>query len=218
MSIRRKRLKDKLPIYISSSMTEKIDLTNLSCDVISNISSFILGKPEYMRLKHNKMLKKMQRKFKPHYTKEEREEYEYFEQMSDCREIDMKDVGIKYKLIQGHYRRDLLFCIDKQYEKIKNIIDKEIENQFKQNYDISTINVAIRRKYKDDKEYDVRHLIDNDYFQQWNIKNVQNFDNELKRIINDKQYVEADLNIDYNDDGAVVSSYNISICLRFRML
>ena len=128
----------------------------------------------------------------------------------------MKGVEIKYKLIQGHYRRDLLCIIDRQYEKIKNIIDKEIETQFKQNYDISNINVAIRRKYKDDRKYDVRHLIDNDYFEQWNIKNVQNFDNELGRIINDKQYIEADLNIDYNDEGAIVSSYDIRISLRFR--
>ena len=218
MSIRRKRLKDKLSIYISSPMTEKIDLTNLSCDVISNISSFILGKPEYMRLKHNKALKKIQTKFKPHYTEEEREEYEYFEQMFDCREIDMKGVEIKYKLIQGNYRRDLFCLIDKQYDKIKNIIDKEIENQIKQDYDISNINVAIRRKYQDNREYDIRHLIDNNYFEQWNIKNVQNFDNELGRIINDKQYVEADLNIDYNDEGAIISSYDIRIGFRFRML
>jgi len=195
---------------------EKIDLTNLPSDVASNIASFVVGNPEELRLKHNEALKKIQRKYKPYYTKEEREEYEYFEQMFDCSEVDMKGVIIKYELMQGEYRRDLLCCIDKQYEKIKNIIDKEIENQMKQDYDISNINVAIRRKYQDDREYDVRHLNDNDYFQQWNIKNVQNFSNELSRIINDKQYVEADLNIDYNDENAIVSSYKITISLRFQ--
>ena len=85
----------------------------------------------------------------------------------------------------------------------------------KQDYGISGIHIAIRRKYQDDREYDVDHLNDSDYFQDWNIRNIQNFDNELRRIINDKQYIEADLNIDYNDEGAVVSSYNISISLRF---
>ena len=86
----------------------------------------------------------------------------------------------------------------------------------KQDYDISSIHIAIRRKYQDDREYDVRHLNDSDYFEQWNIRNVQNFDNELGRIINDKQYIEVDLNIDYNDEGAVISSYNISINFRFK--
>ena len=136
--------------------------------------------------------------------------------MSDYSEVDMKGVSIKYKVMQGEYRRDLLCCIDKQYKEIKNIIDKEIEEQLKQDYDISSIHIAIRRKYQDDREYDVRHLNDSDYFEQWNIRNVQNFDNELGRIINDKQYIEVDLNIDYNDEGAVISSYNISINFRFK--
>ena len=190
-------------------------ISELPADILSEIVSYKLGDPKYMKLKHSKGLRKIQKKYKPYYTEEEREEYECFEQMSDCSEVDMKGVIIKYKLMQGEYRRALFFCIDKQYEKIKNIIDKEIENQIKQDYDISNIHVAIRRKYQDDREYDVRNLNDSDYYEQWDIKNVQNFDNELKMIINDKQYVEADLDIDYNNEGAVVSSYNISISLRF---
>ena len=164
-------------------------INELPTDILSKIVSYKLGEPKYMRLKHSKGLRTIQRKLKPYYTEEERDEYEYFEQMSDCSEIDMKGVIIKYKVMQGEYRKDLLCCIDKQYQKIKHIIDKEIENQMKQDYDISGINVAIRRKYQDDREYDVRHLNDSDYFEQWNIRNVQNFDNELGRIINDKQYI-----------------------------
>jgi len=192
-----------------------LHISKLPVDVLSEIVSYKLGEPKYMRLKHSKGLRKIQKKYKPYYTEEEREEYEYFELMPDYSEVDMKGVSIKYKLMQGEYRRDFLCCIDKQYKKIKNIIDKEIEEQLKQDYDISSIHIAIRRKYQDDREYDVRHLNDSDCSEQWNIRNVQNFDNELGRIINDKQYIEADLNIDYNDEGAVVSSYNISINLRF---
>ena len=45
-------------------MVEKIDLTNLSSDVISNIASFMMGKPEELRLKHNEALKNIQKKYK----------------------------------------------------------------------------------------------------------------------------------------------------------
>ena len=192
-----------------------LHISELPVDVLNEIVSYKLGEPKYMRLKHSKGLRKIQKKYKPYYTEEEREEYEYFELMPDYSEVDMKGVSIKYKVMQGKYRRDLLCCIDKQYKKIKNIIDKEIEEQLKQDYDISSIHIGIRRKYQDDREYDVRHLNDSDSSEQWNIRNVQNFDNALSRIINDKQYIEADLNIDYNDEGAVISSYNISISLRF---
>ena len=160
-------LKEILPIDIRY-MTMRI--SELPADILSKIVSYKLGDPKYMKLKHSKGLRKIQKKYKPYYTEEEREEYEYFEQMSDCSEVDMKGVIFKYKLMQGEYRRELFFCIYKQYEKIKNIIDKEIENQIKQDYDISNIHVAIRRKYQDDREYDVRHLHDSDYYEQWVIK------------------------------------------------
>ena len=205
-------LKEILPIY-SRYMT--MDISELPAEILSEIVSYKLGEPKYMRLKHSKGLRKIQKKYKPYYTEEEREEYEYFELMPDYSEVDMKGVIFKYKLIQGEYKNPLFFCIDRLYQQIKNIIDKEIEEQINQDYGISGIHIAIRRKYQDDREYDVRHLNDSDYFQDWNIRNVQNFDNELGKIINDKQYIEADLNIDYNDEGAVVSSYNISISLRF---
>lgn len=43
-------------------MVEKIDLTNLSTEVIARISSFMMGEPGYLRLKHNGALEKIQRK------------------------------------------------------------------------------------------------------------------------------------------------------------
>ena len=157
-------------------------ISELPADISSKIASYYLGHPKYMRLKHSKGLRKIQKKYKPYYT-EEREEYEYFEQMSDCREIVMKGVIIKHKLMQGEYTNALFNYIDKQYGKIKNIIDKEIEEQLKQDYDISKIHVAIRRKYQDDREYDDHNLHDSDRQEHWNVKNVRNIDNELKLII-----------------------------------
>ena len=56
-----------MTIYISNKMVEKIDLTNLPSEVISNIASFMLEKPEYLRLKHNEALKKIQRKYMIEY-------------------------------------------------------------------------------------------------------------------------------------------------------
>ena len=60
-------------------MVEKIDLSNLSSDVASNISSFVLGDPVDIRLKHNKALKKIQRKYtivnSPTFKKRDNDEY-----------------------------------------------------------------------------------------------------------------------------------------------
>ena len=83
-----KVFKELLPIY-SRYMT--MHISELPAEVLSNIISYKLGDPKYMRLKYNEGLKQIQKKYKPYYT-EEREEYEYFEQMSDCSEVDMKGV------------------------------------------------------------------------------------------------------------------------------
>ena len=52
-------------------MVEKNNLTNLSTEVIARISSFMMGEPEYLRLKHNEALKKIQRKYKMKINPEE---------------------------------------------------------------------------------------------------------------------------------------------------
>ena len=60
---------------------EKIDLTKLPSDVASNIASFMVGKPEELRLKHNEALKRIQRKYMIEYLgpirKEEEEEQQF---------------------------------------------------------------------------------------------------------------------------------------------
>ena len=197
---------------------EKIDLTNLPSDVASNIASFVVGNPEDVRLKHNKTLKKIQRKYKPYYTEEEREEYEYFRQMFDCSEVDMKGVIIKYELIQNECAKPLFHYIKQQYEKIKNIIDKEIEEQVNKDFDIFDIHLSIRRQYKDDREYYDRNLDIRDRQEQWGVScnSDENFNyTSLKNIIERKQYVESELYTN-EDEGAVVSSYEITISLDFQ--
>lgn len=196
-------------------MVEKIDLSNLSSDVASNISSFVLGDPVDIRLKHNKALKKIQRKYKANYTEEERDEYEYFEQQFDCTEIDFRGIEIDYVLLQGEHVKPLYHYIAHQYEKVRKIIKKEKEEQSKQSYGLKRIHLWIAREYKDEKEYDTDIFIDSDRSEHWGIENVDNFDNELKELIKRKIDVENTLYTNDNN-GAIVSSYKINIDIIFK--
>ena len=42
-------------------------LKDLPTEVIMNIQSYLLGRPEDLRIKHNKQLKKIQKKYKINY-------------------------------------------------------------------------------------------------------------------------------------------------------
>ena len=196
-------------------MVQKIDLTNLPSDVASNIASFMLGKPEDLRLKHNKALKKIQKKYKPYFTEEERYEYEYFELQSDYSEIDFRGIEIGYFLLQGEHVKPLYHFIAHQYKKLQKIIKKENEEQVKQHYSLEKIHLWITRRYKDEKEYNTDNLTIRDRYQHWRIENVDDFDDELKQLIKRKIDVENTL---YTNDngGAVVSSYKIEIDLDFK--
>ena len=197
-------------------MVQKIDLTNLPSDVASNIASFMLGKPEHLRLKHNKALKKIQKKYKPNYTQENRYVYEFFEQFwNNGREIDFRGIEIDYFLLEGEYVKPLYYFIAHQYKKLQKIIKKENEEQVKQHYSLEKIHLWIVRKYKDETEYNTENLTDSDYSEHWGIENVDDFDDELKQLIKRKIDVE---NILYtnNNEGAVVSSYKIMIHLVFK--
>ena len=57
-----KSFKEILPIYIKSKMAEI--MKDLSVEVIKNVSSYLLGDPKYIKLKHNEALKTIQRKYK----------------------------------------------------------------------------------------------------------------------------------------------------------
>ena len=196
-------------------MVQKIDLSNLPCDVASNIASFMLGKHEDLRLKHNKALKKIQKKYKPFFTEEKRYEYEYFEQQFDCSEIDFRGIEIDYFLLQGENVKPLYHFIAHQYKKLQKIIKKENEEQVKQHYSLEKIHLWIVRKYKDETEYNTENLTDSDYSEHWGIENVDDFDEELKELIKRKIDVENTLYTNDNE-GAIVSSYKIKIHLVFK--
>ena len=113
---------------------EKIDLEQLPSVVVSNIASFMVGNPEYVRLKHNKALKKMIRKnITPQYTDEKREIAIYDEDVytkGEHSEITCQYNEISYKIMEGKFGRKtyrLIQHLDKQHEKIKNIIDRRNE-------------------------------------------------------------------------------------------
>ena len=52
-------------------MVQKVDLSNLSSEVIAKTLSFMMGEPEYLRLKHNEALKRIQKKYKTIINPEE---------------------------------------------------------------------------------------------------------------------------------------------------
>ena len=97
-----------------------IGISELPTDIVCKIVSYKLGEPKYMRLKHSKGLRTIQRKFKPYYTEVKRDEFQYFEQIPDYNhyiEVDMKSVVFRYKLIQGKCVKPLFNYIKHQYKK-----------------------------------------------------------------------------------------------------
>ena len=182
---------------------EKIDLTNLPSDVASNIVSFVVGNPEDVRLKHNKALKKIQRKYKPYYCSEEERGVDiYFD------EGDYQNTVIQYDMIKGKVekRKTLIHYIDEQYEKVKNIINKEMKIQ-KQIGNIREINIQFYREYKNDNLNQYRDD-DNKRNETFKIKNFDDIKMELYQIFRRKINTEIDLQIDYEGDMEV-SLYNI---------
>ena len=199
-------------------MVEKIDLTNLSSDVISNIASFMMGKPEELRLKHNEALKKIQRKFKPYCT--DVNEFEYEDVMQrivgrpEIKEIHTRNKLIHYDLVQGKFSQQLPLFMRinlEQKEKMKNIILKEIQ-QLKEHDEyqyIKKLSVGILRIYAD-RDNVPEHLqsiykIDKNI----KIKNIENLDIALEEIIKDKLRDEIDFYVEHGD--IKISSYRFKV-------
>ena len=183
-------------------------INELPTDIVCKIVSYKLGEPKYMRLKHSKGLRTIQRKFKPYYTEVKRDEFVYFEQMPNYSEVDMKSVVFRYELIQCKCVKPLFYYIKHQFKKIKNIIDKEIEEQFNQKYDFHNFYFYFKRNYRGDEEYYTGNLNVEDRHNCWLVEN------NLKEIIERRQYIETKLYTD-DDEGAVVFSYNIEISIHF---
>ena len=189
-------------------MVEKIDLTNLPSDVISNVASFMVGKPEELRLKHNKALKKIQRKFKPHFTEVKEREYEDVMQRivgrPEIKEIHTRNKYIHYDLVQSKFSHKVppfMYINLEQKEKMKNIILKEIQ-QLIENGDyqyIKSISIWILRFYAD--ENNVPEHLQSIYKRGKNIKikNIENLDIDLKQLILQKLQDEIDFYIEHSD-------------------
>ena len=206
-------------------MVEKIDLSNLSSDVISKIASFLIGKPEYLRLKHNKALKKIQKKIRPHFT--ETKEREYKDVMQNIvgrpkiKELHTRKKYIHYDLVQGKFSQQLpLFILinQEQTEKMKNIILKE-NQQLIENGDyqyIKKILITILRFYAD--ENNVPEHLQSIYMRGKciKIKNIDNLDIELEKIIGDKLSNEIDFHIEHGD--IEISSYRFLVEFEFEKI
>ncbi len=189
-------------------MVEKNDLSNLSSDVISNIVSFMIGKPEDLRLKHNEALKKIQRKCKPYFTEIKEREYEDVMQRivgrPEIKELHNRKKVIHYDLVQSKISHKVPLFIGlnlEQKEKMKNIISKEIQ-QLIENGDyqyIKNISVWILRFY--DNENNVPEHLQSIYKRGKciKIKNIENLDMELQHVILDKLQDEIDFYIEHSD-------------------
>ena len=98
-------------------MDTKQMLSNLSSDVITNISSYLLGEPKYMKFKYNNALKQIQKKCRPeiedlrYYKDITTNEYQY--------ENYFYTVNPKYKTLDYGLK-----LIIRQTEMVKDFIKK----------------------------------------------------------------------------------------------
>ena len=100
-------------------MVQKIDLSNLSSDVIANIASFMIGKPEDIRLKHNEALKDIQRNYKIYKSKTDRHR--------DTSEYETKSKFYIARWWAPFPIASLNHLIMKQTDKLREMIHEEIE-------------------------------------------------------------------------------------------
>ena len=206
-------------------MVQKIDLSNLSSDIITNIASFMVGKPEDLRLKHNEALKKIQRKFKPHCTEIVEREYEDVMQRivgrPEIKEIHTRDKFMYYDLVQGKFSEQLPLFMNINHEhqqKMKNIILKEIQ-QLKENDEsqyIKKLSVNIVRFYAD--ENTVPEHLQSIYLRGkcTNIKNIENLDIELEEYVRDKLFDEIGFHIEHDD--IEISFYRFLVEYKFEKI
>ena len=191
---------------------EEIDLGNLPSDVVSKIASFMVGNPEYVRLKHNKALKKIiRKKITPQYKNEDREISIYDEDVyskGEHSEITCQYNEISCKKMEGKFGRKtyrLIQHLKKQHEKIKNIIDREMKD-LEQKGTIRSLEIILIRNYKNGNYF----CPDGNKMQIYE-KKLDDIDSELHSIIRKINYTEVDFQIDYRDDDTEISSYFLKV-------
>ena len=122
---------------------EKIDLTKLPSDVASNIASFMVGKPEELRLKHNEALKRIQRKYMIEY-------------LGPIRKRRRRRTTVQFAIV----RDDIFFIkesvqsiITNQEDRILNIIYDETDEDDEDT--VITLSVSAKAcARKSDKQYE----------------------------------------------------------------
>ena len=122
---------------------EKIDLTKLPSDVASNIASFMVGKPEELRLKHNEALKRIQRKYMIEY-------------LGPIRKRRRRRTTVQFAIV----RDDIFFIkesvqsiITNQEDRILNIINDETDEDDEDT--VITLSVSAKAcARKSDKQYE----------------------------------------------------------------
>ena len=197
-------------------MVQKIDLSNLSSDIITNIASFMVGKPEDLRLKHNEALKKIQRKFKPQFTEVNEFEYEGVMQRivgrPEIKEMHSRNKLIHYDIVRSKFSHiyPLFEYINRQKQQIKSIILKEIQ-QLKENDEyqyIKKLSVGILRIYADRDNVPEHLQCDYKIDKCINIENIENLDEDIRQLFLDKNIDEIDF---WNEYDIEISSYRFKV-------
>ena len=205
-------------------MVEKIDLSNFSSDVASNISSFVLGDPAYIRLKHNKALKRIQKKYKPYCT--EVGEYECEDEMQrivgrpEIKEIHTRHKVICYDLFIRKFHSDVSIChyIEEQKQRIKNMILKENQKLLdngEYQY-IKELSTGILRLYADKDNVPEHFQSIRNTYKTFEIKYMQRLDKELDKLFINKVLLELSFIRDYSH--IEISSYRFIIGYEFEKI
>ena len=80
---------------------------------------------------------------------------------------------------------------------------------------IRSLKIILIRNYKNGYDFNDH---DGNKFQRYKIKNLNNIDSELHRIIRRIGYTETDFQIDYRDDDVEISSYFIKVEFNTQLL
>ena len=122
---------------------EKIDLTKLSSDVVSNIASFMVGKPEYLWSKNDEALKRIQRKYMIKY-------------LGPIRRRRRRKTTIHFAIVRNEIffiKESIQSIITNQEDRILNIISDETDEDDENTVISLSIN-ARECARKSDKQYE----------------------------------------------------------------
>ena len=183
-----KLLKEILPYNSRLNMEFNKMLSNLSSDVITNISSYLLGEHKYMKFKYNNALKQIQQKCRPeiedirYYNDITTNEYQY--------ENYFYTVNPKYKTLDYGLK-----LIIRQTEMVKNIIKKSFLSYLQPDMKrYICINVEINVKEDDGEFY--TYEMDDSVSIEWQSNNYI-IQNSLNRLY---QYATNKIDYMYDDE------------------